>query len=67
MMIRMETDGAGRGIERTERGDWRTGKARTGYGEGRIRGRGRDNRMRGKGTDRIRRRDEFGDGEGTIG
>ena len=39
MMIRMETDGAGRGIERIERCDWRTWKARTGYGEGRIRGR----------------------------
>ena len=52
MMIRMETDGAGRGIERTERGDWRTGKARTGCGEGRIRGRWRD---------------EVGDGEGKIG
>ena len=32
MMISRETDGAGRGIERTERCDWRTGK-------GRIRGR----------------------------
>ena len=38
MMIRRETDGAGRGIERTERGDWRTWKALRGYGEGRIRG-----------------------------